>query len=1486
MPNNTRSNLPWISSDIPPDLRQFLERVRETLSGNEFVRRLDYLGGSIPRNPIDPPGPPPPPPPRPCGAAVTPTAPTGLQVAAGFEGFLLSWDMPGYCGHSHTEVYGLRRDGTSAELGVQNMLGESHGVLYSHVVGIPEDYWCFWIKHVNVDDVEGPFTGAGVCAKTALDPGAVIEVLEGKITETELYRTLGDKIKLIDVSQPVSTLTSMAYLSGRVIYSATAPTNATVEPDLTAGDLWVETDAVYPDATSVNLTYRWTGAAWVLLDRNKRNQLSTAVIDETVFRADADSIEASQREGLFAGAFAGIGNAYRYFVQEAAPTNATVEPDLRIGDIWSWRNPNLDPAAIFKRWNGATWKVVTPEAGRPNADTNRRAARFLGASNVVVGTVPPFTPGAPATTDGYVIGDQFLWTAAELPTTPATANPNRNKTYRYNFTTVGVWQVMVEDSPESMAAALVYTEKTARVSEDAALASRLDLVYASLSGDSRPNLCPNAALEEYSPGLFVNASDFSVLSTDYGQSLRKGGPFSGTGDVQWQSFTTVAARRYAATANLQILGTTVQARVGLNFYTSANGSGTAVATVWGAWLPGPMSFDDEYVVGTARYPQRARLLVVGTAPPNTVSARLLVQWQVTGGTVVSITRPQVVVITDREQSLCVDGAVTDLTIGTCPMPAFNYDSTSAMVADVATARIGYCTKRPKVPVGDWLTTADSTKQACIETVHADAATYEYQWNQGLPWATAVKQVAVTTADFCVVNGVVDKTKTTSGACATAGGTWNLGGTAALEQNFQAQQETNGTLSAQYTVKIDNNGFICGFGLASTSTEDGTPYSEFMVRADRFSISSPQVPGIAVTALTKADTVATLTTAVAHGLSGAGLFSLRGIVNDSRWSKVWRVATVVSTTRITFAVPVELQTPDLTASPTLIKVTLPFIVTTTDSYDYGPAVVTLTSAMLATMSTAYPLRISILNDTTTVGNYATCPVPASGTALTASALMDSINNTAATKALVAATLGDAAGSVVISTNTAGNFTLKVQYTTVAFSSVPCPTKGTVIPAGVYISDAYIKNATINWAQINRATIDWLDVTRQLKAEHIIAGSINVDDCLGSSNYVAGSTGWQVCGAGNAEFNNVTFRGSLLGNTTGFTDGNTGIFIGKDTDSVWKLRVGDGAAVATNIVKPSLRWNGTNLNVFAAGKQLMRFGSGGAGDCFIRSADYEFNQFGWTINGDGSAEFDTIHLRRGAISALAYKDGTPATVWGCDVWASGIPYSIGTVVWSTSRKSLYWCTLGHTSSASILVTNTTYWVPWNDADATFINPWNSATLYPVGTRTWSTTHNAVYISRTTSNTNRPLPVSASTPYETYWIKHTHNQILTPTPVAIDLTGGDTTLGSIFHARFDASMSIASAAPWDRIVDSEDLLVRLVLYNASGRRVLAVGGYYLAHVGKLSTGNYLYASSISDFTRVESGTAAVGQVRLEAANFHGVGARPISATSVVLMAHGAKR
>jgi len=57
----------------------------------------------------------------------------------------------------------------------------------------------------------------------------------------------------------------------------------------------------------------------------------------------------------------------------------------------------------------------------------------------------------------------------------------------------------------------------------------------------------------------------------------------------------------------------------------------------------------------------------------------------------------------------------------------------------------------------------------------------------------------------------------------------------LSAAIQTQQSSIDGVEANYTVKIDNNGSIAGFGLASTTSDSGNVTSDFMVAADKFSL---------------------------------------------------------------------------------------------------------------------------------------------------------------------------------------------------------------------------------------------------------------------------------------------------------------------------------------------------------------------------------------------------------------------------------------------------------------------------------------------------------------------------------------------------------------------------------------------------------------------------------------------------------------------------
>ena len=68
-------------------------------------------------------------------------------------------------------------------------------------------------------------------------------------------------------------------------------------------------------------------------------------------------------------------------------------------------------------------------------------------------------------------------------------------------------------------------------------------------------------------------------------------------------------------------------------------------------------------------------------------------------------------------------------------------------------------------------------------------------------------------------------------------------TVTLSQAMTTQADVNDGLKGQYTVKINTDGNVAGFGLASTQQQAaaGANTSEFFVQADRFAIMARACP---------------------------------------------------------------------------------------------------------------------------------------------------------------------------------------------------------------------------------------------------------------------------------------------------------------------------------------------------------------------------------------------------------------------------------------------------------------------------------------------------------------------------------------------------------------------------------------------------------------------------------------------------------------------
>lgn len=154
--------------------------------------------------------------------------------------------------------------------------------------------------------------------------------------------------------------------------------------------------------------------------------------------------------------------------------------------------------------------------------------------------------------------------------------------------------------------------------------------------------------------------------------------------------------------------------------------------------------------------------------------------------------------------------------------------------------------------------------------------------------------------------------------------------------------TNG-LSGQYTLKIDNNGFLSGFGLSSEATT-AAPFSQFIFQADRFSIINPNVAPATVT-ITRSGTTATVTHA-SHGKATGDYVVIAG-ANQREYNGTKQI-TVVNASTYTYQVSGSPATP-ATGTIKAGKAVVPFIVDNGVVYMDKVLIKDLTSANIAAQS---------------------------------------------------------------------------------------------------------------------------------------------------------------------------------------------------------------------------------------------------------------------------------------------------------------------------------------------------------------------------------------------------------------------------------------------------------------------------------------------------------------------------------------------------------
>ncbi|BBB29383.1 host specificity factor TipJ family phage tail protein [Neptunomonas japonica] len=140
-----------------------------------------------------------------------PPAPTGFSVVGKTVSVECVWDdaTDQYLNHSHTELW---RSGTN-DIETAGIVKPVIHTRYTDTVD-PGSSLYYWIRHVSKADVPGPFNAeAGAHVETGTDPAAILELLEGKLTATQLHS---------DISEPLNDFTEQQ----SVFVKVSTPTQA------------------------------------------------------------------------------------------------------------------------------------------------------------------------------------------------------------------------------------------------------------------------------------------------------------------------------------------------------------------------------------------------------------------------------------------------------------------------------------------------------------------------------------------------------------------------------------------------------------------------------------------------------------------------------------------------------------------------------------------------------------------------------------------------------------------------------------------------------------------------------------------------------------------------------------------------------------------------------------------------------------------------------------------------------------------------------------------------------------------------------------------------------------------------------------------------------------------------------------------------------------------------------------------------------------
>ncbi len=211
------AKLPTVTSQIPRDLRLFVDRIREAFDAGDIdsavtVRQLvaagvaSYTGNVL--APVE------------ANTYTTPAVPEGVTATGALASVMLTWNKPAYRGHSYAEIWAA--DGLDASIADKVLVGMSPGTFFAHSIGANGSR-TYWIRFINFNGEAGAYHATdGTNGQTSQDPAYLMDVLTdayGSTSESPFFQI--DQATMIDgVSIPAGTYMKNAFVVNGSISNA------------------------------------------------------------------------------------------------------------------------------------------------------------------------------------------------------------------------------------------------------------------------------------------------------------------------------------------------------------------------------------------------------------------------------------------------------------------------------------------------------------------------------------------------------------------------------------------------------------------------------------------------------------------------------------------------------------------------------------------------------------------------------------------------------------------------------------------------------------------------------------------------------------------------------------------------------------------------------------------------------------------------------------------------------------------------------------------------------------------------------------------------------------------------------------------------------------------------------------------------------------------------------------------------------------------